>query len=229
MEKLAFPFELEEATVEDGTFSGRAIVYGREFDTMFGPLIIDPGAFADSISRDGDRIKILYQHFEPIGRPLELEDRPDGVHVKGKLSLTTLGRDALTLIRDRVVEELSAGIERVETVEEKGKVSRLKRGELREISLVTWGAAGKEGAKIYEVHKEPRIADLPLGLTCAMGVLAEHELKWGKLPEPESPEITAEEIENLCAGCGGKLKEHGITAIAVSDFERMIDEFTKRG
>jgi HK97 family phage prohead protease len=221
LERLAFPFELEQVEPEDGTFSGRAIVYGRQFDTMFGPLVIEPGAFADSIAQDGDRVKILYQHFEPIGRPLELEDRPDGVHVKGKLSLTTLGRDALTLIRDHVVEELSAGIERVETLEEKGKVPRLKRGELREISLVTWGAAGREGAKIYEVHNEPRIADLPLGLTRALGVLAEHELKWGKLPEPEIPIITAEEI-------GEKLKQHGITAIAVSDFERMIEEFTKR-
>ncbi|UCF19251.1 MAG: HK97 family phage prohead protease, partial [Gemmatimonadota bacterium] len=153
-ERLTFAFELKDAQPEDGTFSGRALVYGREFETMFGPLVIEPGAFADSIKRNRDRLKILWQHNqdEPIGRPLGLEDRPDGVHVRGRISKTTRGRDALILLRDRVVDELSAGVERVEEVA--GKVSRLKRGELHEISLVTFGAAGREGARVYEVNKQ---------------------------------------------------------------------------
>lgn len=228
MEQLTAPFELLEMQPEDGTFSGRALVYDRQFETLWGPLIIEPGAFRESIEKNGDRLVILWQHDhdEPIGRPLELEDRPDGVHVKGKLSQTARGKDALTLLRDRVIRELSAGVQRIEELQEKGKTTRLKRGELHEISLVTFGAAGREGAKVYEVHKQP--AQPPLSLTRALGVLAEYELKWGPLPEPGSPQIPVAEIDRLCPGCGEKLKQRGITAITVSDFERMIEEFTNK-
>lgn len=154
MERLTAAFDLKSAEL-DGVFKGRALVYGREFQTMFGPLIIEPGAFRESIQKNGDRLVILWQHNqdEPVGRPINIEDRPDGVHITGKLSLTNRGRDALTLLRDRVVRELSAGVERLEEVEAKGKTTRLKRGELHEISLVTFGAAGREGAKVYEVNK----------------------------------------------------------------------------
>lgn len=231
LETLAFPFELEAAEPEDGTFSGRAIVYEREFDTLYGPLVIDAGAFSDSIAQNRDRLPILWQHDpdEPIGRPLLIEDRPDGVHVTAKLSQTTRGKDALILLRDKVVKELSAGVERIEMTVEKGKTPHLKRGALHEISLVTLGAAGKQGARVYEVHKQASLFELPLSLTAALGVLAEHELKWGRLPEPEVPTIPIAEIEKLCAGCGAKLEESGITAITVSDFKRMIDGFINRG
>ncbi len=187
MEKLAAPFELTETQPEEGTFTGLAAVYGREFDTWSGPLIIEPGAFSDSLKEDRDRYVVLWQHDEqePIGRPVELQETIQGIHIKGRISQTTRGKDALTLLRDKVVREMSIGLDRLEEVKPKSGPTRLKRGKIWEFSLVTFGAAGGIGARVHEVHKAARAIDYPVDVRRAIGYAAELEAKYGPLPVPE--------------------------------------------
>ena len=73
--------------------------------------IIHPGAFTKSISEGlpAKRIKMLWQHSEPLGMPLELREDDVGVWAKGRISRTQLGDEALELMRDGVVDRFSIG------------------------------------------------------------------------------------------------------------------------
>lgn len=164
-ERLWAPFRLEhfaEEGAERGTFSGWATVYGVTVDAFI-PTVIEPGAFSDSIA-DAEamrRVRILYQHDpeRPIGRPLELRDDQRGIFIRGRISLTQDGRDALTLLRDGVVDEMSIGFSSEEWEMEAGRdrtepLRRLTKASLKEVSIVTWGANAK--AKILTVNSAAR-------------------------------------------------------------------------
>lgn len=184
-EYLSAAFELERAE-HNGTFKGRAAVYNREFETEYGPVIIKPGTFADSLKQDADRFVILWQHdqHEPIGRPIDVRDGPEGIDIIGKLSDTTRGRDALILLRDRVVKHISIGLDRISEIKGRaGQATRLFKAKLWEFSLVTFGAAGGIGARVTDVHRAPqvKIKELPLEVMRARVLQAEHEARWGKL------------------------------------------------
>jgi HK97 family phage prohead protease len=223
METLAAPFELLEAQAEQGTFKGRAAVYGREFHTMFGPLIIEPGAFSESLEQDRDRHVVLWQHDErePIGRPTEIKDGPDGIDITGKLSQTTRGRDVLTLLRDRVVREMSIGLDRIDQKETQDGPTRLTKGKIWEFSLVTFGAAGDVGARVTEVHRAVKIVEPPLEIMRARVLQADLEAEFGKLNEEET--ILVSEIAKLCAPCAEKLAARGVKAVSVSEFSRVME------
>lgn len=106
--------------------------------------IIEPGAYADTIRQRGpegsDRVKMLWQHdwWEPIGRPLKLEEDSVGLKVTGKVSPTQRGKDALALYIDGVITEHSVGIDVLERSEDDRR--RITKVRLYDVSPVTWGA-----------------------------------------------------------------------------------------
>lgn len=136
MEKRVVPFELKQVDLEEGTFEGYAAVFGNP---DAGNDVIEPGAFTKTLQENGHRVKICWQHDprEPIGRPVEMKEDQYGLWVKGKVSLTTKGRDALILLRDGVVNELSIGYDTIKH-QYQGAVRQLKELKLWEFSLVTW-------------------------------------------------------------------------------------------
>ena len=73
--------------------------------------IINPGAFTKTIDEGfkSGRIKMLWQHDSPLGMPLEMAEDSKGLYVKGRVSRTALGDDALELMRDGVVDRMSIG------------------------------------------------------------------------------------------------------------------------
>ena len=148
-ERKSFKFELEQAD-DNGEFSGYAAVFGNRDD---GDDVIEKGAFAKTIIRDFDRIKILSQHDEtelPIGKPLELREDEKGLFIRGKISDTQKGRDIRTLLKDGVLTELSIGYDAVDfDYDSKQGVRHLKEIRLWEVSVVTW--AMNDEAKIDEV------------------------------------------------------------------------------
>lgn len=89
------------------TFEG----YAATWDLDQGMDIIHPGAFAKSIKEafPKKRIKILWQHWQPLGMPTEMREDDIGLFVKGRVSKTTLGDEALELMRDEVVDSMSIG------------------------------------------------------------------------------------------------------------------------
>lgn len=144
-------FELE-STNEDGEFSGYAAVFGN-IDS--GGDIIEKGAFAKTIAEDFDRIKIFSDHDTydlPIGKPLELREDEKGLFIRGKISDTVKGRDIRTLLKDRVLTEMSIGYKATIFDYDSGSnVRRIKEIKLWDVSIVTW--AMNDQAKISDVKK----------------------------------------------------------------------------
>jgi HK97 family phage prohead protease len=87
------------------------------------------------------KIKILYQHSDPVGLPLEMYEDSKGLYVRGKISNTTLGNDMLELMDDKVLDEMSIGYDVIEDdLSEDGSTRLLKEIKLYEVSIVTFGA-----------------------------------------------------------------------------------------
>ncbi len=140
--------------LEKNEFGGIACAYGVKVNTWM-PTIIEQGAFKTSLStpRIRERVKVLYQHGAPIGIPTHMVDLPEGLAVVGKISQTTLGNEVLTLMRDKVVDEISVGFEPKDCFfrEKDGELWRhITEGELWEFSPVSRGA--NPGAKVTIVN-----------------------------------------------------------------------------
>lgn len=101
--------ELKETAID---MSARTIEgYAATWDLDQANDIIQKGAFTKTISEgfQAGRIKMLWQHDEPLGMPTEMLEDDRGLYVKGKISRTQLGDEALELMRDRVVDRMSIG------------------------------------------------------------------------------------------------------------------------
>lgn len=73
--------------------------------------VIAPGAFVGTIPDFLTDGVVCWQHdwMTPIGRWLEAREDSYGLFVKGQISQTTAGKDALILLRDRVITKMSIG------------------------------------------------------------------------------------------------------------------------
>ncbi|MFX1301650.1 MAG: HK97 family phage prohead protease [Promethearchaeota archaeon] len=173
MERKSFPFELEEKGLdpEARTFKGYAAITGLMDD---GGDIIDRGAFKKTLAERGKRVKVFYIHDfkEPIGKPLALEEVPrsrlpkamqdkwpqatGGLYVHAYISETAKGNDALTLMRDNVLDELSIGYKAMkEKMEDDGPEGQRAR-HLKELSLMDISPvplAMQEAAIVTEVKE----------------------------------------------------------------------------
>lgn len=113
---------------------------GPSYDEMFAP-----GAFArDLAARAGDfsRVKLLFQHDSnnPIGRAVNL--REDAAGLYGEFQITpeaARGGEALSLLRDGVLDSFSVGFRPLAHERQGATVVRTKAA-LREASLVTFPA-----------------------------------------------------------------------------------------
>lgn len=156
MERKSFPFELEEKGLdpEERTFQGFAAVMGN-IDDGYPPDVIERGAFKKTIKEMGERVKVYFIHdfMQPIGKVLELKEvsrgklpaavlerAPEatgGLFVKGYVSDTTLGNDALTLMKDTVLDELSIGYDVVnQEWDEEEEIRHLQEIILMDVSPV---------------------------------------------------------------------------------------------
>lgn len=163
METKAFPAEFK-VDFEGRSFTGYASTFGN---VDLGGDRVHAGAFAKTIQERGNRVKVLWQHsrFDPIGKPVRLEEDLKGLITETKVSDTTLGRDVLTLMADGVVDQLSIGYDVVKFGYD-GDVRDLLELRLIEYSPVTF--AMNEEAVILGVKEQARR-------------LAEHGLKAGRV------------------------------------------------
>jgi HK97 family phage prohead protease len=178
MERKSFPFELEEKGLdpEARTFQGFAAVMGNIDE---GGDMIERGAFKKTIEEMGERVKVYFIHdfMQPIGKVLEMKELPKsrlpitvlnrapdatgGLWVKGYVSNTNLGNDALTLMRDTVLDELSIGFNAVrEQWDEAHEIRTLKEIKLMDISPVP--LAMNPAAIVTDVKKMIDIDELPI-------------------------------------------------------------------
>ena len=171
MEYKALKFELKEVS-ETGVFDGYGATFSSRPDS-YGD-IIEPGAFAKTLTEQAGRIKILWQHdtWSPIGIPQELREDSSGLYVKGKLSLgVQKAREAFELVKDGVISELSIGYETIKD-EVIDNVRHLREIRLFDISLVTF-AANPE-ALVLSAKLNDKLAQLE---TAKAGRLSEAKLR----------------------------------------------------
>jgi HK97 family phage prohead protease len=174
---------------EQGTFEGIASKFNTVIDAYV-PTIIHPGAFQKTLQENGGRVRILWQHDpdKPIGKPLELREAPDGLFIKGKISATPQGQEALTLMRDGVVTDMSIGFDPVRfdfDQDEQGRVMtrHIRELALFEVSLVTMGA--NREARVSAVNSL-QAAGLRCALEAALAAaraMEEHSLEPGELAD----------------------------------------------
>lgn len=116
---------------------------GRLFDEVWAP-----GSTAETIEKRGDRMKILAFHESrnmPLGRPVLLEEQPAGLYIEARISDTQDGNDALTLVRDGVLDGFSVGFtvpqggDRFDPVDGR-EVRTILRANIHEVSLVNFPA-----------------------------------------------------------------------------------------
>jgi len=162
-------YEIKESAVDIDarTFEG----YASTFDEDQTGDVIHQGAFLKSITEafPAGRIKVLWQHSEPLGMPLEMKEDSYGLYVKGKVSKTRLGDEALELMRDGVIDRMSIGfsIPKGKSDYDENGVRHIREVKLMEFSPVTFPAneaaiitgvksiraAIDQGAKIEDVRE----------------------------------------------------------------------------
>lgn len=133
-------FELKDLDHKTGTFTGYASVFGN-LDSYRD--VIEHGAFTKTLQEAGGRVKVLWQHdpYVPIGRPTTMKEDDRGLYVEARVSQTSMGKDALILMEDGVINELSIGYSAVKEMwDSDAKVRKLTEVKLWEFSPVTWAA-----------------------------------------------------------------------------------------
>jgi len=155
MERRHYDTALEVRAEGDGrTVIGIAVPY--DVEQRISPGLVEvfrKGVFRDVV-RAANRVKLLFQHKTdaPIGRAIMLEERDEGLYGEFRISKTEAGDEALELIRDGVLSNLSVGFQPLRDEKRGGVVNRIK-AHLAEVSLVTFGAYG-DAANIVAVRNE---------------------------------------------------------------------------
>lgn len=172
-----------DATSEDGrTLSIRAVPWETEAEIGRDTVeLFDPHAF-DAQLRAAGRLKLTLGHPLPgqlltdslIGSLTSMESRADGLHVQARVASSTAATEALALINDGVLDEVSIGFIDLRTARSKrDNVTVLRRmaARLHHLAVVGAGAYG-DGARILAVREEPTgpsLADLRQTCT-ALGI-----------------------------------------------------------
>jgi HK97 family phage prohead protease len=131
--------------------------------------VVEPGAFTASLvdsRRRGKSIKMLWQHdsHQPIGVWDDLAEDSKGLWVKGRIlkDASKLASEAYGLLKGGALDELSIGYRTVQTEphDDKQGVLKLIKLDLKEVSLVTFGALGR-AARITDVKSILEGGNLP--------------------------------------------------------------------
>lgn len=150
MERKQVPFEVKDAgSIMQGVIEGYAAVFGNVDD---GNDIIDPGAFAKTLSENGARIKMGWMHDAPFGvttyaaevprealPPAVLQRAPDAqgaLYVRGQADMTAEDVDRLKRMASGSVNEVSIGYEAVKANFEQNGDQYIRR--LKEVRLFEW-------------------------------------------------------------------------------------------
>jgi HK97 family phage prohead protease len=135
MDFKSVKFKKESLNPETRIFEG----YAATWDLDSGNDVIVKGAFAKTLNERGGKIKVLWQHYDPIGIPLEMREDDKGLWVKAKISATALGNEALELIKDGVIDSMSIGYSPIEDKTDfVGGIRYLREIKLYEFSVVTF-------------------------------------------------------------------------------------------
>jgi len=126
---------------EQGIFEGYASIFNKV--DSYNEVVV-PGAFKKHLSFFRKEGKILWQHIReiPIGLPLKVFEDETGLFIKGQITQSTQdGKEAIALIKEKIVNKLSFGYELLgfEDDDDKG-IKYLNEIKVYDISPVTFPA-----------------------------------------------------------------------------------------
>lgn len=147
---------------DEGTTSveGVAVPFGDIIDTWDGAETFDRECEFQGL----DEAKLCFEHGETIGRIIKAESMDDGLHITARISGTSRGRDAMTLIRDGVLDSFSVGFIPLESQKDRDGITHRRKVRLLETSIVSWPAyqnakMTKSAAPAVEQRKEETMED----------------------------------------------------------------------
>lgn len=137
--RMTVPFEVKSVKMADATdqYAGEIEGYAAGIHNIdrAGDMIL-PGAFADDLPRFMSEGVVCWQHdwADPIGTPVEAREDSFGLWTKSRISKTSRGVDAMTLIRDGVIKKMSIGyrVQDYEAVNRSGLLAYLATTTLEE-------------------------------------------------------------------------------------------------
>lgn len=150
--------------VKDGIITGIAAAYDVKIargENLF--EMLSPGTFAAQV-KDPARVPILFQHDDdsPIGRVRTLEDSPERLRFSAKISQDERIPDATkatAMLEEGIIDEMSVGFAwgKWEQVKDESGLTIVHiRSRLKEISLVTFGALGRQ-ARVLTLASEQAV------------------------------------------------------------------------
>jgi HK97 family phage prohead protease len=158
--------------IDDGAIArGEFIGYGSTFGNVdLGGDIIERGAFRDTLAKvKPSDIPMLWGHDTrqpPIGKWLEIKEDDRGLMVRGQLILDVAkARDVHALMKEGALRGLSIGYTVPDggaTFERNGRIRRIKKVDLIEISVVTMPMNPR--ANVSRVKGNLTITDAERGL-----------------------------------------------------------------
>jgi HK97 family phage prohead protease len=155
-------FTFEQDSEGHGTLTGPICAYHRPVDSGWVTIEILPGAFSAQL-KDPARVKVLWQHdwSEPIGRAVSFDDNTKRLSATARIiddPKVPTAQKALALMRAGDIDELSVGFRIQKWTEERegdDVLWKVSRAGLREFSVVTFGAQGRD-ARVTTVQSEHR-------------------------------------------------------------------------
>ena len=164
MESRNYSVNLELRANSDGrTIFGIAVPYNKEqriTSTMI--EVFRKGVFSEVI-KVPHRVKLLRGHGENnvLGRATLLRETDDGLYAEFKISKTREGDEALELVKDGALDQLSVGFMPIKNKKRTDGVMERLKAHLAEVSLVTFGAYGElasvTGMREGQPHLTPRL------------------------------------------------------------------------
>jgi uncharacterized protein len=158
VEYKAVEFKADQADADSRIISG----YASTWDLDQGNDIIVKGAFAQTLSKNPGRVKMLWQHKmdTPIGKPQLMREDDKGLYVEAYIAKTAKGDEALELMRTGIIDRMSIGFTVTDQDYDEKGVRVIKNVELFEFSAVTWPmneAAVITGVKSLEAKEIERV------------------------------------------------------------------------
>lgn len=140
--------ELRLSGSDGRTIYGMAVPYNKE-QRINSTLteVFRKGVFAD-VLRAPHRVKLLRGHGENkvLGRATLLKETDEGLYAEFKVSKTREGDEALELVKDGALDQLSIGFMPIKNRKRPDGVMERIKAHLAEVSLVTFGAYGDAAA-----------------------------------------------------------------------------------
>lgn len=183
VELPAADLEFRAAETDNGSL-GTLAGYAAVFDS---PTVIDSwegrftekfmhGAFRDTLSKDGDKIKVLFNHGldpsigdKPLGKPAVMEERKRGLYVEVPLDGTSYNKDLVASLRSGALDGMSIRFsvvrEDVDDSDDAMPVRTVKQARLFEFGPVTFPAyeattAGVRGRDAYRAWRTAHPAEI---------------------------------------------------------------------